>query len=316
MENTLNTVFDQSNSILILLPEKPYLDQAAAGLALFLAIGGQKEVSIVSPTPMTVEFNRLIGVNKISQDLGSKNLVIKFGGYKANDIERVSYDIEDGEFKLTVIPKAGVSAPKQSQAHLSYSGVSADTVVLIGGANESHFPALSENSLASAKLVHIGTRALSLTGNKNAASLSRSVSSISELMASLIKESDMTINGDIATNLLIGIQEGTSKFSSNDVTADTFTVVADLMRTGGQRGVQERQRGSTYPQGAIPGQTPKQPISRIQPRQQQVRDQGSLNRAQSVSGSGQAAVGVSSAGKQGTPKDWLEPKIYKGTSVS
>ena len=299
MENSLKSIIDQSSSILILLPERPYFDQVAAGLGLYLALRDKKEVSITNPSPITVEFNRLVGVDKITQELGNKNLVIKFGGYKASDIERVSYDIEDGEFRLTVIPKPGLSTPKKDQAVLSYSGVSADTIVMVGGVNESHFPALSSNSLAGAKLVHIGTRALTLSGGRNVIFLSRPASSISELVASLIKESGMGLDADIATNLLMGIEEGTNKFSGSDVNAETFQVVSELMRSGGQRGAQRTQRKAAYPPGAIPGQLPRQPVRQTP----QVRQQ--LSGTQPVMDK-----------KKDTPKDWLEPKIYKGTSMS
>src|SRR3989344_5719320 len=100
MENSFRQIVEESKSILIILPNKPYFDQVAAGLSLFLSLRGSRNTQITSVSPMTVEFNRLIGVNKISQEVGNKNLVIRFTDYKASDIERVSYDIEDGQFKL------------------------------------------------------------------------------------------------------------------------------------------------------------------------------------------------------------------------
>src|SRR3990170_2413379 len=138
MEHSFKNIIDKSKSILILLPTKPFFDQVAAGLSLFLSLREPKQVQICCPSPMTVEFNRLVGVNRISQELGNKNLVIRFADYKASDIERVSYDIENAQFRLTVIPKQKVSPPTKEQVELSYSGISADTVIIIGGANESH----------------------------------------------------------------------------------------------------------------------------------------------------------------------------------
>lgn len=284
MENSFKSIVEQSKSILILLPTKPYFDQVAAGLSLYLALREKKEVSIVSTNPMTVEFNRLVGVNKITQELGNKNLIIKFTDYKASDIERVSYDIENSQFRLTVIPKAGAPVPTKEQAQLSHSGVSSDIVILVGGVNESHFPAISSKDLVGAKLVHIGTKPLSLSSGRQVISLARPASSASEIIATLIKESGLNLGVDIATNLLMGIEEGTNKFSSSGVTAGTFQHVAELMQSGGQRMGYARQQRQVIPPGAIPGQIPRQPPQREEP------------------------------GK--APKDWLEPKIYKGTSVS
>lgn len=296
MESTLKSVIDQTKSILILLPTKPYFDQVAAGLSLYLAVRGEKEVAVVSNSPMTVEFNRLVGVNKISQNLGNKNLIISFSNYEANNIEKVSYDLDNGEFRLTIIPKQGVSAPQKDQIEITHSGVSADTIILVGGTNESHFPALSSKELVNARIVHVGSRTLTLPAGKNIISLAKSASSASEVCASLLKESGYKIDSDIATNLVMGIEEGSNKFSSNEVTAETFQVFAELMKAGGQRMGNVRAQRAHVPSGVIPQRPARQPVQKvIQP----VREKPQVETK-----------------REDTPKDWLEPKIYKGTNIS
>lgn len=289
MENSLKSIVDQSTSIIILLPTKPFFDQVAAGLTLYLSLREKKDISISSSSPMTVEFNRLVGVNKVAHELGNKNLIIKFVDYKASEIERVSYDIENGEFRLSVIPKPGVSAPRKEQAELSYAGVASDTVILVGGANDSHYPALSGSDLAGAKLVHVGTKPLRLQLKREVMSLVRPATSISEVVATLIKQGGFDLDADIATNLLMGIEEATSRFSDPGVTAETFRVVSELMQAGGKRISQVKIPRQTDPTSVVPGQFPKRNVP-----QKDVQKQD----------------------KQKTPKDWLEPKIYKGTSVS
>lgn len=283
MENNLSSIIEQSKSIIILLPTKPFFDQVAAGLSLFLFLRDKKDVSIASTSPMTVEFNRLVGVNKISQDLGNKNLMIRFSDYKAADIERVSADVEDGKFTLKVIPKPNVQPPSKDQLEFSYAGVMSDTVFLIGGVNESHFPALSSNELSGTKIVHIGNRGLNVSSG-DVISLARPAVSVCEVVYHLTKESGADIDVDIATNLLMGIEESTKKFSSPDVTAETFEIVAELIRKGGKRNIMPRQTRPQYPPGSIPSRV----VQKKDNNQQ----------------------------KEKTPKDWFEPKIYKGTSVS
>ncbi|OGM28374.1 hypothetical protein A2962_02765 [Candidatus Woesebacteria bacterium RIFCSPLOWO2_01_FULL_39_61] len=304
MDNSFKSVLDKSKSVLVLLPTKPYFDQVASGLALYLALREDKQVSIACPTPMTVEFNRLIGVNKISQELGDKNLIIRFVDYKASDIERVSYDIENGQFRLTVIPKQNINPPTKDQLDLSYSGISAGTVIIVGGTSESHFPAISSKDLVGADLVHVGTKDISLSSNKSFVSFSRPASSVSEVLYSLIKESGLKIDEDIATNLLVGIEEGSNKFSEGTVTADTFAAVGELMRMGGKRNPQpENLQKRDFPPGSIPGTFPANPqpqVSQQQAAHQQKLPEKSKDRQD----------------EQQAPKDWLEPKIYKGTSIS
>lgn len=295
MENTLKSVIDQARSILILLPARPYFDQVAAGLSLYLATQGEKEVTVASTAPMTVEFNRLVGVNKITQDLGNKNLIIRFSDYEANNIEKVSYDVDNGEFRLTIIPKQGASVPKKDQTEITHAGVSADTIILIGGINDTHFPALSSKDMEGAKIIHIGSRTLNLPAGRNVISFARPASSASEVTASLLKESGYKIDGDIATNLVMGIEEGSNKFSSNEVTAETFQVFAELMRAGGRRMGNVRAQGAAAPPGAIPGSLPKQQVQRVQPSTEKTQNDTQ---------------------KEDAPKDWLQPKIYKGTNIS
>ncbi len=280
MENSLKPLLDTSKSVLILLPINPFFDQVAAGLSFYLFLSDKKEVSISCPTPMLVEFNRLVGVNKINSEQGNKNLIIRFVGYRADDIERVGYDIENKEFRLTVTPKAGVTSPKKEQIEFSYSGVSSDLLVLFGGRSEKHFPALSTSDFLETKTVHIGTRAVSTSDNRKIISLARPASSVSEVAATLIKESGFSFNADIASNLLLGIEHGSKNFTVPEVTAETFAIASELMRAGGQRAPRHQVDPRVFPAGAIPKQTSQ------------------VNK------------------KEEPPKSWLEPKIYKGNTIS
>ena len=304
MENSFKSLIESSKSVLILLPSRPYLDQVAAGLSLYLGLRGKKEVQIACPTPMTVEFNRLIGVNKIAAELGNKNLVIRFSDYKANDIERVSYDIEDGQFRLSVIPKPGVAAPQKEQVNLSYSGISSDLVILVGGANETHFPAAASKDLVGTKLVHIGVRDL-VSETLKVISFARPASSVSEIICQLMEESDLTIDADVATNLIIGIEDASGEFSSPEVTAETFELVAKLLRAGGQRILATQlPTAQNYPVGAIPGQLP---TASTQGVQNYMADPVQSNQPEPFP--------TDNPNPDEAPDEWLKPKVYKGTSV-
>lgn len=292
MENSFSSLIDSAVSILVLLPTKPSFDQVAAGLSLYISIHDKKESSISCPSPMMVGFNRIIGVDKITSELGNKNLTIKFKGYDAGNIEKVSYDIINGEFNLTVVPKVGFMAPDKEQMDLSFSGISADLVILVGGANDSDFPVLESEELSNAKIAHIGTRMFS--SNREVMSYALQGSTTSEIVANLIKENGMSIDSDMATNLVMGIEEGTSNFSSNDVTPDTFETFANLLRSGGLRQPRTKLSPMSFPPGAIPTQPFNRPVQK-QPVLEQVE-----NKEEVI---------------ENPPEDWLQPKVYKGTNV-
>src|SRR3972149_2927533 len=90
-------------------------------------------------------------------------------------------------------------------------------------------------SAAGAKLLHVGTRAITLGSGKEPISFAKPGSSISEVIATLINESGFSLDPDMATNLLMGIEEGSRDFKGPDVTAQTFEIVATLMKAGGNR---------------------------------------------------------------------------------
>jgi hypothetical protein len=270
MQDSFKSLLESAKSILVVLPTNPKFDEVAAGLSFYLAFKGQKEIAVFSPSEMVVAFNRLVGVNRIVKEIGNKNLTIRFVNYDAEGIEKVSYDIKNGEFQLTVVPKVGVPSPQENQVQKSYSGVATDTVFLIGGQTDKDFPLLANEDLQQAKVVHFGISALETLPGR-IISLARPASSVSELTATLIKESGLQIDADMATNLLMGIDEGTKGFSEGQVTADTFSLIAELMRAGGKR----MPKVESIPSGQF--------VSPATPR---------------------------------PPKSWLEPKIYKGTSVS
>src|SRR3989344_3022991 len=223
MDNSFKTLINSSQEVLILLPSKPFMDQVAAGLSLYLSLSESgNAVSISCPASMVTEYSRLIGVDKVTMDLGSKNLVINLINYDSNSVDKVSYDVENGQFKLTIAPKIGLKSPTKEQIDINYSGSSGDLVILIGGANDSHFPALLKEEFKTAKLVHLGTRLLEVLNNDlQVLSFAKPASSTSELVANLIKESGFSVNVDIASNLLAGIEEQSKNFQNNEVTAET-----------------------------------------------------------------------------------------------
>lgn len=268
MDDQFKQLVEGAKSILILLPTKPSFDQIAAGLSLFLALRENKDIQIVSASPMTVDFNRIVGINKITQELGSKNLIIKFLDYNPKDIERVKYDLEgDKMVYLSIIPMPGKKAPAKDQVQLSYSGVAADLVILIGGTNDSHFPQISGKDLAQAKFLHIGTKDLVLQ-EIHPISVARPASSVSELVYYLLKNNNYEIDQDVASDLLMGIEQSTENFADRGANADTFMAAADLMKRGARRfASQSVITPSNFPPGAIPGVSPQMP--RQMPRQGQ-----------------------------------------------
>jgi hypothetical protein len=97
----------------------------------------------------------------------------------------------------------------------------------------------------------------------------------------------------------MGIEEGSANFTSSEVTPDTFETFAYLLRSGGRRQPKTKLSPMGFPPGAIPTQPfnkPVQTASTPEPVLEQVE-----NKEEVV---------------ENPPDDWLQPKVFKGTSVS
>jgi len=325
MENSFRSIVEQSQSLVIFLPKSPTFDQVASALSLLLGLKDMKPVQIVSASPITVSFNRLIGVDKISGETGNKNLVIGFSGYDANNIEKVSYDIVEDQFKLTVLPKSGINPPKEDQVKITYEGVSADTVILFGGSTDADFPQLSVKGLESSKMYHIGTHPLTVDPSKVIYTFAQPLASVSELTFFLLNEAQLRVDTDIATNLLMGIEDATQNYKSGNVSAETFEVTAALIRAGGRRLSGETVDRNKYPAGSIPQVVVKPEVQGNQPKTQAVAPMDYADFSQTPQevqqDAAKAAVVEDITAKVNEdilnpPDDWLQPKVYRGTSLN
>ena len=308
MDENFTSILAPAKNILVILPVKPSFDAVAAGLSLYISLRESgREAEIYCPTLMNVSYNRLVGVNFIKSEIGNRNLSITFPNYEPTSIEKVSYDIDNGQFKLTVVPKTGFTAPQKEQINVSYSGVNSDLLILIGGSVKNDFPSLSSKELSGVQVVHLGTRVLDANTDKGILSLAKPASCISELVTNLIKDNGFEIHPDIATNLVMGMEEGSIHFESSEVTPETFEVFAYLLRNGGQRMPKSVPAG-TFPPGAIPTQPFGQKVSQVANVSQVPQDE-KLD-AQDIEGTSEAL-------EPNPPADWLsQPKVYQGTSIS
>lgn len=227
-------------SVLVLLPHNPSLDIVASGLSLVMILEKKGYATTISaPSPITVEFNRLIGVNKIRQEMGDNNLLLSFAGYPAENIEKVSYNIENGQFFLTVMPKPGNKAPGQEHISVSYTGVVADTVMVIGVNYPDDLGHFAENK----ELVDVLGRNLVLCGNVPLAGWPKAIEMIdasgitnSEVVWQVAQALGVPLDEDLATNLFLGLESGTNNFTSSTVRAETFALASELLRAGARRG--------------------------------------------------------------------------------
>lgn len=326
--NQVRTHLDQSSSVLIIIGANPNIDQIASSLSLYLAlISKGKQVSIICPTPMTVEFNHLIGVDKINNKANNKqgsNLVISFP-YQEGSIEKVSYNIEDNFFNLVIEPRKGYAAITPEAIQYSHTGGNIDLLITIGISKITDIPQDTniQTLIKDKPLINIDI----MKENQNFGKVNyvdSSVSSVSELFISSFSALGMNIDKDIATNLLIGITYGSNNFSSPQTSASTFEAAAVCLKYGA---VHMSSFKNNQPiQTNLPQISPK--FTNIPLKQTVTAPTNPLIIPSASFTNPQRKIRIFSpkpktspsfvpikTSSSAAPPDWLKPKIYKGSTL-
>jgi nanoRNase/pAp phosphatase (c-di-AMP/oligoRNAs hydrolase) len=222
--------------VTIILPDQASRDAIAAGLALYLSLtqAGNK-VSIAYPRPIIVGWSHLIGINKITPNLGSKNFVISLD-YVEGSIEKVSYNIESNKFNLVIEPRPGAVKFSDKNVSYSYSGIAAELVVTVSAITKEALGKYyidNKTIFDTVPLVVIDNKATNTQYGK--LNIVRPTASISELVTQVLQQTLLPLDNDIASNLYDGILSGSRNFNSDAVTADTFDSAAFCLRNGAKK---------------------------------------------------------------------------------
>jgi len=296
----------KAKSILILTGANPSLDSVAASLSLFLVLKKRiKNIKVACPTPMTVAFNRLVAVDKISNKIGNRNLIVSFD-YIKDSIEKVSYNIENNRFNLVIEPKKDKLAIDINKVNYSYSGVQADMIFIIGVAkleNLGNFYIQERKVFSEAMTVNIDNK----KGNSYFAKINfcdSKIISCSELIISLIQNLNLEIDADVVTNLYMGIKANTANFQAINVNANTFEASAWCLKNGARK----EQMTNSFFNKPIP-QSLKTNLPLIQKNQ--------VNRPPMPFSQTTKPLNnphLIEAKEVKAPPDWFKPKIYRGNT--
>lgn len=223
-----------ANTIIIVLNDNPSFDQQLAASSLYLALKQTKKVSLHGVSQ--VQNPTIAGLGQLKTELGHQNLRISFD-YQETAVNNVSYHIdeESQKFFLTIRPKEGYEPLDQSTVNFDYVGAGADLIILFGVESLEDLKQLYagyEDLYRNNSLITIGQFQPNFQSNHLDTS---QTSSASEAVAHLLRNADLSLQSDGATNLLAGIQYQTNNFVNLNASADTFELVAWLLRLGANR---------------------------------------------------------------------------------
>ncbi len=308
----IKEAIEKYNNIAIAVAANPLMDEMAAALSLYLVISTLgKNVSIASPTTPLVEVSNLVGIDRVQTTLGGAtgDLVVSFP-YREGEIEKVSYT-RDNNF-LNIVVKAGELGLNfdEKQVRFTRGGASPELLFVIGAERVTDLGNLYDvNNLKDTVLINIDNKGQN-QGYGDIVMVSNKFSSISEAVANLIISLNYRLDIDTAENLIDGITSATNNFQSPNTSSLAFEMAGILMRTGAQRATQ---------QVLSPRQTPRQDEfikqTERKVRAEEIERKEIRQPGQQVQTSQPSQLNQAREVKQTPPPDdWLEPKIYKGST--
>lgn len=229
----------KANDIFVVFPHTADPDIIASAIGLFSALKQTgKNVLIASPQPIDAGKYPLPHVNQITQSIGNRNLVISLKVNSRDNIDKVSYNLdEDGQtFNLIIQPKKGHHPLKSDNVDYSYSGAQADLIFIVGAQRLEDLGRLHQDEKqVFTDATTVGLNRLT-TGKFSQHHLDdKTSSSLSELTGHVISKLGLQLDQDSATALLFGVDQATNNLQHPAVSADTFELVAQLLRVGGTR---------------------------------------------------------------------------------
>lgn len=235
----IKTLLDKSVEALVLLPQNPGPDSIASALSLSMALDAANKKSLIAcATPLDFSQFPLRQADRITQKIGNKNLVISLKIENRDSVDKVSYNLDELNkvFNLVISPKKGASPLNNDAVSFSLAGARADVIFIVGASGFDDLGSL----YAAEPALFTETPTVAINRMEPAPFASYHLvqpdkSSIAEGMVSLLESLGLSLNPDIATNLLAGIDLVTDKLQLANVSASTFEAVAKLIRGGGLR---------------------------------------------------------------------------------
>lgn len=298
----LQTKLQTAQKILIALPTNPSLDQVAGGLSLFLALKEHsKSPAVLCATPMTVEFNQLVGVDQVSDKFLGTDLVVNFN-YLMENIEKVSYNDENGRLNLVIQPKVNSPSLTPQMVSFSYAGAGTNLIFTIGVSNLQLLQQAGKSDFSNVAIVNIDNDPnFSQFGEIGV--YDPQAGSISEIILGLILGLGLSISPDMAQNLLNGIWRATRGLTALELEADAYEAVAICLRGGAHRPTDFMTKEQDFRQ---------KPTAQFKPKPTPAWNQP----PQAKPAAPVAPVPTPPVVKQNPPADWFEPKIYRGANIS
>ena len=329
----LKNLLPNANNILITLPLNSDIDRFASGLSLFLALKqAGKNVNIASDITVLVAQSHLFGIQNVQKnipDSGSGNYILTLegvaipdsaspNGWKVPALENLDWYGENNNLNLVFHVLPGQTFQPTNIVPRPAGG-GFDLIFTIGAAGLNNLGSLylQNTKTFEGNVINIDNQAGNLGFGKTNV-LDPQSPTISEMIADLIPSFGLSLDADIASNLLSGIFDATSNLTKEGMTADTFMAVANLLRAGGKKPGVVQQPQPIQSQPVQPQPTQGFDLSVLMPSNDSfpvppVATGAKLGGTPSPE-ERPSMEGIASAETIEPEPGWLTPKVFKGSA--
>jgi len=303
----IQEITTKCRSSVIIVPPNPSIDAIAASASLYLALNKMgKTVSLVcsqkpqSDLVASDKFQNIIGA-------GGDSLMVSFP-YTDGAIDKVDYNIQGEAFNLIVTPRPGFQKLQPNQVNFSYTGGLVDMIIVIDAPTLNSLGTIytdNQNQFTGKDIINIDrhlTNAYFGTVNY----VNKTISSISELILSVLQTLRVEIDRDMATNLYAGTAASTNNFTSYSTNAETFEHIATLLRLGAVKKAFKK----PAPVGASP--TVSFQAQPLRPQPNVINSMPGRNPETPKAAPIESVEKETLTEKPQTSQEWLKPKIFKG----
>lgn len=234
-----------ANRILVILPQDLNIDNLSAGLSIYLSFKtAGKKVDIVSSSTPEVSQSNLFGIGDIKNDIpksGGGNFIISLDGVvdttgtmqQVPALEKLDWYPEGSKLNLVfhVIPGQRFEPTNITSRH-EQTGYDLTWVIGCQSLNELGNLFISNSQyFAQSQVINIDTNPLNAYfGFANV--VDPQASSLSEIVAHILPSLTLSMDLDMASNIIAGIYSATNNLTTK-VNPDTFMAVSQAVQAGG-----------------------------------------------------------------------------------
>lgn len=226
----------QAETIVILTGQHPSVDQVTAVMALaaLLRKFEKKVTAIISDNPPASV--QALDMGSIDRGLaGSRDFVLKLDVSKV-EVDKLRYEVAEGKLNIYLTPFKGSFAP--SDVTFGYGDFHYDLAIVLGVPTRARIDRIYEQNAASFETIPVVNLDFHRSNeNYGAVNLIEpNASSLCEMLVALSESLQSgSIDGEIATALLMGIVASTDRFTAAHTSPKSLTVAAQMMAAGARQ---------------------------------------------------------------------------------